>query len=291
MKALTLHHNSYAKINWFLNVFPIEEDAEFHSLETVMQRIALADSITLSPRDDTEITFTVSRGNCNCTPENNIILKAVHAFRTATGITQGFDITLEKHIPVGAGLGGGSSNAATTLLMLNELCDLSLSQGELHHCATQLGADVPFFLSTSCALCKGRGDNCTPVAPHRYSIVLWKPQQSLSTKDIYAHFDTQKRPQKSATSFCSVYACANIIERPELIWNNLAIAACEMLPRLNEICTQAENAGAVKAWVSGSGPTVVALCTDDTHALTVKKQIRSAFALPDDFLLTSYTIT
>jgi len=287
----TLHNKSYAKINWFLNVFPLEEIAQFHSLETVMQRIELADSISVALRNDSHIHFTVSCGSCDCSMEDNIIVKAAQLFRKHTAVTNGLDISIEKYIPVGAGLGGGSSNAATTLRILNSLFDYPLSNDELLFCAAQLGADVPFFFSTPCALCKGRGELCAPLTPHRYSIVLWKPNVALSTADIYARFDTRSRPQKSSEEFCKAYSQNSLTKHPELIWNNLAVAASEALPRLNRMQSHALEAGALTAHVSGSGPTLVALCRDDAHALEVMHVIRSSYAHHDDFITSSQTIT
>src|ERR1700719_165605 len=152
-----------AKINLSFHIKERRVDG-FHEIETIMAPISLADRITIERAGgDGEIRFScddpaLPRG------DDNVVVRAAKLFRERAKITSGITISLEKKIPHGAGLGGGSSDAASTLLGLNELFDAGLEQKELVELAAQLGSDVPFFVVRSPAVCRGRGEIVTPIS-------------------------------------------------------------------------------------------------------------------------------
>ncbi len=176
---------SPAKINLSFRLLGKRPDG-FHEIDTVMTKLpGLADEITITPAS--EFSFTCSDASLP-TDGTNLVVKATKALSEKSGQALSFHIHLEKRIPHGAGLGGGSSNAATTLLALNEQLASALPAEELHALAAALGSDVPFFLYAGTARCTGRGEIITAApAPPNHPIVLFKPGFSVSTRDAYRH--------------------------------------------------------------------------------------------------------
>ena len=174
---------SPAKLNLSLRILRKRSDG-FYEIDTLMVKLpGLADEITIQPADS--FSFTCTDPSLP-TDGKNLVVKAARAFSEKSGHELKFHIHLEKLIPHGAGLGGGSSNAATTLLALNEQMDAPLTPEELHDIATELGSDIPFFLYPGAARCTGRGELVEPCkAPPPYRVVLFKPTFSVSTPDAY----------------------------------------------------------------------------------------------------------
>ncbi len=175
--------NSPAKLNLTLKILRKRPDG-FHEIDTLMVKLpGLADEITIEPAD--EFSFTCTDPSLP-TDGENLVVKAAQAFSKQSAHPLHFHIHLEKNIPHGAGLGGGSSNAATILLALNEQLETPLPIEELHKIAANLGSDVPFFLYEGAARCTGRGEIIKPAdSPPPYKIVLFKPQFSVPTPDAY----------------------------------------------------------------------------------------------------------
>ncbi|MDP1797672.1 MAG: 4-(cytidine 5'-diphospho)-2-C-methyl-D-erythritol kinase [Planctomycetaceae bacterium] len=182
-----------AKVNLFLRVIARRPDG-FHELETVMTKLDLADDLHFEPLDGDAIDLQVklayprSLGAMEIPASaDNLVYKAAELLRRETGTQHGVRITLTKHVPAAAGLGGGSSDAATTLIVLNEMWQLRFSNADLCSLAAQLGSDVPFFVANdACALCTGRGEKMEPVPVRRcLHLVLAKPQSGLSTAAVY----------------------------------------------------------------------------------------------------------
>jgi 4-diphosphocytidyl-2-C-methyl-D-erythritol kinase len=173
-----------AKINLYLNITGKYPNG-FHQLKTIVNRISLADELTIEPRADTKIEIASNILRLN-TPEN-ISFKAAQLIQKKCKIKQGFNLHLQKNIPIGAGLGGGSSDAASTLLGINALLKLGLTQTQLYALGSQLGSDVNFFISqASFALLEGRGEKVLPwdiSSGLRYLLIY--PDEQVSTKLIY----------------------------------------------------------------------------------------------------------
>jgi 4-diphosphocytidyl-2-C-methyl-D-erythritol kinase len=171
-----------AKLNLFLHVTGRRDDG-YHTLQTVFQLIDLADWLDFERRDDGAI---VRNGDLLCAAADDLAVRAARALQQATGCRRGATIRVTKQIPAGSGMGGGSSDAATTLLALNRLWDLQLSRSDLARIALPLGADVPFFLHGSNAFAEGVGEELQSVAlPAAWYAVIW-PQVHVSTQEIFA---------------------------------------------------------------------------------------------------------
>jgi len=167
-----------AKLNLFLHVLGRRADG-FHELQTVFRLIDCSDRVGVRPREDGEIRFSGIFG------DDNLCVRAARLLKAATGCPKGCDLALEKHIPVGGGMGGGSSDAATILLVLNRLWGLKLNRNTLLELATQLGADVPVFVFGRNALAEGIGERLEALElPPAWYLVL-TPQVSVSTKETF----------------------------------------------------------------------------------------------------------
>jgi 4-diphosphocytidyl-2-C-methyl-D-erythritol kinase len=176
------HWTAPAKLNLFLHVTGRRADG-YHELQTLFQLIDLADTITLRPRPDGRIERP--RGPAAVAPEADLTVRAARALQQAAGTRQGVSIEVTKRIPVGAGLGGGSSDAATTLLVLNELWQCGLAVTELASLGLTLGADVPVFIGGSSAWAEGVGERLRPMTlPEQWYVILY-PGVTVSTREVF----------------------------------------------------------------------------------------------------------
>ena len=167
------------KLNLFLHVLGRRADG-YHELQTVFRLIDRADRIRVAARNDGELRFSGPFG------DDNLCLRAARLLKQQTSVRSGADISLEKVLPVGGGLGGGSSDAATVLLALNRLWNLRLARDELQDLGARLGADVPFFIYGRNALGEGIGQRLTALALPSASYLVITPQVAVSTKEIYS---------------------------------------------------------------------------------------------------------
>lgn len=184
---------SPAKLNLFLYINNKRADG-YHELQTLFQFLDYGDWLEISLRDDGEIYLTPEIPHLK--PEDNLIYRAAKALQQKTGCTQGANIHLDKILPIGGGIGGGSSNAATTLIALNYLWKTHLSLNELAQLGVKLGADVPIFIHGKAAIAEGVGEifyNCTPT--EKWYVVL-KPETSISTAVVFSHPDLPRNTPK-----------------------------------------------------------------------------------------------
>lgn len=242
-----------AKINCFLHVTGQRDDG-YHLLESVFVAIALADTVTLTLRTDGKISL--HRPPDGLTEANDLACRAARALQSASGSPLGVDIQLLKRIPQGAGLGGGSSDAATTLLGLNRLWKLGRSRAELQGIAATLGADVPFFVFGQPALAQGIGEKLRAVTvPTTYAIVA-SPGVSVATNGVFSHPDlTRNTNALQAPVFTLGYGR-----------NDLQAVAAGLAPDINRLLHTFESAGAIPK-MTGSGSCVFALAHSAGEAL------------------------
>ena len=171
-----------AKLNLFLHVTGRRPDG-YHDLQTLFQLIDLTDTIGVTVRSDGQIERVA--GPAGVSPESDLVVRAARALQVASGTALGASLRVVKRIPIGGGLGGGSSDAATTLLVLNRLWGCGLPVHELAKLGRVLGADVPVFLHGSSAWAEGRGDILTPVElPPRWYVII-RPQVAISTAEVF----------------------------------------------------------------------------------------------------------
>ncbi len=240
-----------AKLNLFLHLIGRRADG-YHLLESVFMLIDWCDTLHFELRED----GAISREDLTTAlPADDLIVRAARALQNISGCTQGAHIGIAKSIPEQAGLGGGSSDAASTLLALNRLWGLKLSLPQLQTIGLQLGADVPFFLSGHNAWVSGIGEHMTPVtlAPARFVVV--KPGFGLQTRRIFSHPDL-KRDTKSATIYdfaADAYGFGH---------NDLQPVAQALCPAVTQALTWCRDRG-LNARMTGSGSSVFAQITED----------------------------
>lgn len=175
---------SPAKLNLFLHILDRREDG-YHNLQTLFQLLDYGDQLSFSANKQSEINIT---SNIEAVaPRDNLVFKAATALQQATDCKWGCDIELDKKLPMGAGLGGGSSNAATTLVGLNSLWQCNLSLDQLAKIGGELGADIPIFVKGFSAFAEGIGDKLTPISLDEFCYLVVTPKIKVSTEQIFCH--------------------------------------------------------------------------------------------------------
>lgn len=261
---MELQKRSPAKLNLVLNVLGRRPDG-YHELETILHPLAVHDLLRFETRPQgIEVTCTDPRLP---TDERNLVYRAARMFFEASGVKGGIRIHLEKRLPQGAGLGGGSGNAATTLLALNECYGTPLSEAVLHDVAARLGADVPFFLGGVPALATGRGDRLEWLdwfpALQGCAFVVVHPGFGISTPWAYAQLGRfpaalQGRPGRARAALAALQGNDPRRAAAEL-YNAFELPAFEKFPVLALYREFFESQGAYGARMSGSGSAVFAL--------------------------------
>lgn len=250
------HLFSYAKVNLFLNVVGKRPDG-YHELETLFERIDLKDELLLQLAPDGVITLTCAHPEVP-TDDSNLVVKAIRAYQNASGWKRGIHATLRKEISVAAGLGGGSSNAAATLLGLQKLSGNLLPSEKLLEIGKSLGADVPFFLSgATWGWALGRGDEVTALdLPARLWHLLCWPGFSIPTKAVYEAFSLT--PQRAdATLLMDALRDNQALSICSHLFNALEPTVEALYPAIREVKSTMEMEGeVVHPMVSGSGSTV-----------------------------------
>ena len=268
-----LRVRSFAKINLGLEITGRRDDG-YHEIVSVMQAVSLADTLIFTPTDE----ITVDSGVAGLDQRDDLIWKAATALRDAAGIERGVHIRAEKEIPSRAGLGGGSSNCAATLLALNEIWELGLPREELAGLAGRLGSDPAFFLYGGTALTRGRGEIVEPLpdAPRRW-VVLAKPEESLSTPAVYAELRTEEHADGSATLALAAGLREGRLQYG-LMRNDLAPAALRLCPAMRGVLDELEESSDF-AMVSGSGSACFGLFEDEAAARATADRFTTGFLL------------
>lgn len=190
---------SPAKLNLFLHVTGRRADG-YHNLQTLFQLLDYGDTLSFSLRDDTAITLNPELTGVPF--EDNLIIKAARLLQNQSNINRGADINLQKCLPMGGGLGGGSSNAATTLVALNQLWQCGLSCNQLQVLGLQLGADVPVFINAQTAWAEGVGEHLQPIELPKNWFLIVQPDCHVSTKVVFSHKDlTRDTPPIKVAAF------------------------------------------------------------------------------------------
>jgi len=270
-----------AKVNFSLRVLRRREDG-FHEIETLMAPVAIRDTLSIERREGGGIEFTCSDATL-AADGTNLVVRAAHAFFSATRIAPDVRIFLQKEIPHGAGLGGGSSDAAAALLALDAVFETRLPQTVITRIAAEIGSDVPFFLSRGPAWCRGRGEIVEPcVLPRPLPLLLIKPSFGVPTPWAYRRWrDSLEIPGVPyAPQASGGVTLVNDLERPVF---EKFIQLAEMKRWLLE---QPETAGAL---MSGSGSTVFALLREEADGSSLLEKARLQFG-PHTWLALTETV-
>ncbi len=260
-----------AKINLGLNIVERRSDG-YHNLETVFYPIALTDVLEIVPAQRAKSTLTTYGNLVDCPVEKNLVMKALRLMQQHYQVPE-VDIYLYKHIPDGAGLGGGSSDAAHTMLMLNDMFNLGVDNEQLAHLAATLGADCPFFIYNLPMMATGIGDVLKPidVSLNGLHLLLVKPNVSVPTRVAYSRVT----PAPSTSSLVQDLACG-VNHWHGVVKNDFEPSVFAYYPELATIKATIENGGALYASMSGSGSSIFGIFSDVNMAEKLRQQFSNS---------------
>jgi 4-diphosphocytidyl-2-C-methyl-D-erythritol kinase len=279
-----------AKVNVHLAIGPLRPDG-YHDLQSVFLAVSLFDTVTARPSDG--LSLTVSGEGAGAAPgqervptdRRNLVWRAAVLLAEQAGVKAHAAIEIDKSIPPAAGLAGGSADAAAALVALDALWSTGATRGDLAGLAAQLGSDVPFSLLGGVALGSGRGERLSPVLARRQSYwVLGIAHEGLSTPAVYAELDRLRatgRLPDGTNPPSSEPVIAALSSGPQTalaaaVVNDLEPAALSLRPELRRALRAVDDAGAMAALLSGSGPTVAALAADEDAAVRLAATLAGA---------------
>jgi len=279
---VTVTKQSPCKVNLLLNILGQRADG-FHELETVMQPVALCDELSFE-KTNGGITLTCSEPTLPV-DASNLVCRAAATFFQRSRLSGGVKMHLEKKIPMAAGLGGGSGNAAATLLALNELFDGPLDKTQLHEAAASLGSDIPFFLQTQPALATGRGEVIQSLPSLRAmegcAFLLVHPGFGIATAWAYkelARFPAALNGERGrAVKLIAALDAGDLRKAAREFYNSLEAPALEKYPWLAVLQNFLRENGAAVALMSGSGSTTFAIARDLCGAQELEDRVKEKF--------------
>ena len=263
-----------AKINLGLDVVKRREDG-YHEVRMIMQTIKMYDKITIRKRDDNEIKVKTNLYYLP-TDENNLVYKAAKLILEKYEVGQGVEITLEKFIPVAAGMAGGSSDAAAVLYGINKIFKLRATKNELMELVVKIGADVPYCIMRGTALAEGIGEKLTPLkAVPKTTILIAKPSFGVSTKFVYENLVLDENtPHPDIDGIIDSINEGDIYSLSDRIGNVLETVTAKEYPQIEEIKNIMKQNGALNALMSGSGPTVFGIFDNKEDANRCKQLLK-----------------
>lgn len=269
---------SRAKVNLSIDVIGKREDG-YHLVEMIMQTIDLYDKLKITEIEENSILI---KSNSLDIPlnEDNIMYKAVNLLKNQFNIEKGIEISIEKNIPVAAGMAGGSSNAAAVLVGLNKLWNLGLSENELKDIGLKLGADVPFCITGGSALAEGIGEELTNIKglPEDLNILVCKPNIFVSTKEVYQSLNMDKvkrRPQnKELIDALQKEDVKFISENMVNVLEEVTSLKYSEIGQIEDIMIKNKALGSM---MSGSGPTVFGLFDNKDCAIKAKEDLQAKY--------------
>lgn len=268
-----------AKVNLGLSVTGLLPNG-YHTLHSLMVPLSIGDELTFQKAD--QLTLEVQGANLP-TDERNLVYRAAKAYLDAAQITSGVHIVLDKKLPLASGVGGGSSDAATTLMALRELYPTNLN---LHPIAKSLGADVPFFLVGGAALAEGIGEKLTPIQLPEVHLVLVNPGTEVSARDAYLWLD-------QAQNFTPELPLSDILRALEThtavpYFNALEKAVLERHPEIQQVLNTLPEVGLHSPLMSGSGSTCFALARSAEEADEAVQKLQKVF--PEHWIMAARSI-
>lgn len=276
-----VRENARAKINLTLDILGIRADG-YHEVSMIMQAIELCDTVELEKSSGISLKMDTSKiiggENIPC-DEKNLAWKAAMAFQKFCGKNFGVEISIEKKIPMAAGLAGGSTDAAAVIRGMNRLYETNLTENELCKIGEQVGSDVPFCIIGGTCLAEGRGEILTRLAPIKnFSVVLAKPDGEISTAWAYKTYD--ENPAKTHppnNEIIKQFERGDYNAAFKNFYNVLENVALKKFPAIADLESKMLAAGAKVALMSGSGPTVFAL-TDEQHVKKISASVEDSGA-------------
>ncbi len=279
----TLVLKSYAKLNLYLEVVRKRPDG-YHELRTIFEKISLADQIKLTKRSDGEIKIISTSSELPSDYTKNLAYKSAKLIKDNFCLKCGVDINIIKHIPVGSGMGGGSSNAATVLCGLNRLWKINLKEEELAKLALKIGSDVPFFIyQDSFAYAQGRGEKIKKLPKltgKKFWHILVVPRVFVSTADIYQSWDNIKsfaltKRKTDIRILLSALENKDYSLLSRYLYNSLMPVTENNFPQVSKIIEVMRQEGVGASLMSGSGPTVFGIVSSKNKAMSIAAKMRS----------------
>lgn len=277
-----VHVRAPGKINVFMKVGALQDDG-YHDVATAYQAISLYEEVYARPADDFSVRFSGPIDTSGlATDGSNLAIKAARLLARVADYRGGVALEIEKHVPIAGGMGGGSADAAATLVACDHLWGTGLNRDELHDLAAELGADVPFALMGGTAVGTGRGDQLSPaLAQGTFHWVLALADVGLSTPEVYAELDRHRErhvhdiapaPEQPTVDIEVLQAirAGDPHQLAEYLYNDLQAPALHLEPSLAATLETGELQGALAGIVSGSGPTVAFLAADQDAALELQ---------------------
>jgi len=263
-----------AKLNLFLEVLGRREDG-FHELETLMVTISLHDTLRFTEEPTPEIRLRCHGpgvvGGTVPPGDDNLVVRAARLLQDHSGTSRGVTIDLWKRIPVSAGLAGGSTDAAATLVALDQLWELGLAAEELLSLAARLGSDVSFFVrGVPAAICRGRGEEIHPV---ERPFVVSRPASGLSTAEVYRHCRVSSHP-RSARSLVESLADGRLAAASRFLHNSLQQTATTLNTEVTDLINRLDRQPVVASAMTGSGTACFGLCSTDRLARRIARRLR-----------------
>lgn len=270
------------KVNLFLSVGAVMDDG-YHDVATAYQAVSLYEDVSARHADDFSVSFG-GRINTDKVPTDgsNLAIKAARLLARKTGYRGGVALEIEKNVPVAGGMGGGSADAAATLVACDALWGTGLSREDLVRLAARLGADVPFALVGGTALGTGRGDRLSPaLTTGSFTWIFALADQGLSTPAVYTRLDEHRerhaldispasRTPSVDPDVLAALRAGDTLMLANAMHNDMQVAALQMQPGLSDVIELGERSGALAGIVSGSGPTVAFLAEDTDAALEIQ---------------------
>ena len=274
-----LHIRSFAKINISLNITKKRDDG-FHEIDSVMLPISLHDSLVVSKLKNTNDNFVTVDDFSIGSFSYNLATFSIEKLQSIYHFNDKFRVLIHKVIPIQAGLGGGSLNAACTMKAVNSMLKLGATDDELIEISKSLGCDIPFFIKCKPARVQGVGEVLKPInVKNNYYVLIVKPELGCSTKEIYALSDTME------LKTCNLENVVKALEEgddnllAENMYNALQDAAIKMVPQIQTIIDELKNSGLKIVQVTGSGSAVFALSTDKALLTKLLKKLEDRYEI------------
>ena len=283
----SVHVKAPGKINVFMRVGAALDDG-YHDVATAYQAVGLFEELKAERSDELSVTFAGPVSSVGLpTDRRNIVIRAAHLLQAKTGYRGGARMAIVKRVPIAGGMGGGSADAAATLVALDALWELRLTRDELHALGAELGADVPFALLGGTAIGIGRGDELSPaLAKGVFQWVIATSDRGMSTPEVYAALDEHRiRHAEQIHPTTTPIVDADVLQAlragdprmlAEALHNDLQAAALYLRPDLGQVLELGERNGALAGVISGSGPSIAFLAADLDSALSLQIALSAA---------------
>ena len=276
MKMDKMRLEARAKINLGLDICG-RLDNGYHIVKMIMQTVDIYDVLEFKKRKEPDIILSVDSSDTLGDIANNLIFRAAKLMVEHYSIKEGIEISLKKNIPVAAGMAGGSTDAAATMLAMNEIFELGQTKEQLMELAVGLGADIPFCIMGGTALAEGIGEKLTRLpAPPKAYLLIAKPPVMVSTKDVYERLDAKEiESHPDIDGMIASLENASLTGITDRLGNVLETVTVELHPVIEEIKTFMKEQGAINALMSGSGPTVFGIFDSKEKANEAAKALKA----------------